>query len=367
MLKVLLLYPISLIYGLVVNIRNFMFDVKILKSTSFDIPIISVGNITVGGTGKTPHVEYVISFLKEEYNIAVLSRGYKRATKGFVLAQKDSNAKEIGDEPKQIKQKYPDITVAVCESRVKGVKKLLEIDNKLNLILLDDAFQHRYITPGLSILLIDYNRPFLKDHYLPYGRLRENPGQRHRADIMLVTKTPKHVKPIDMRIMSKTLNLFPYQSLYFTSFEYGKICPVFSKNSYLIDKDIIKKEKYSVLIVTGIAYPQTLIEYVKTLTTDFSVLRFPDHHYFKTKDIEKISAQFSQIESEKKIIITTEKDAMRFVEINIKDKKLKSRMVYVPIKPKILANDEDEFKDLIMKYLIKDKSDYILRVSERQY
>ncbi len=296
-----LLYPFSLIFGFIVHLRHLLFEMKILKTTSFDIPIISVGNITVGGTGKTPHTEFLINILKKDYKTAVLSRGYKRKTKGFVLGNLDSTSKQIGDEPKQMKQKFNEVTVAVCESRVKGVKRLLQENNDLDVILLDDAFQHRYIKPGLSILLIDYNRPVTDDHFIPYGNLRDNFNQTHRANIIIVTKTPENVKPIDMRVMETSLELMAFQSIYFTKIGYGDLTPVFKKEALMLDIEIIKNQKYSILLVSGIASPTPFIDFVKSFSTDIETLEFPDHHIFTEKDKNKISDVFNMLKKEKKL------------------------------------------------------------------
>jgi tetraacyldisaccharide 4'-kinase len=187
-----LLLPLSLLYGLVVLIRNLLFDFRIMRSTRFKLPVISVGNITVGGTGKTPHVEYLVQLLKNDFKLAVLSRGYKRKTKGFILASKKTGVADIGDEPLQIKLKFPDVNIAVEHNRVKGVRTLIERIPKLNLVILDDAYQHRYIRPGLSILLVDYNRPIFHDMLLPAGNLRESWHNAKRADIIIITKSPDH-------------------------------------------------------------------------------------------------------------------------------------------------------------------------------
>lgn len=366
MLK-LLLYLVSLIYSLAVNIRNFLFDIKILKSTEFKIPVIGVGNISVGGTGKTPHVEYIISLLEKDYKIAILSRGYKRKTKGFLQAKPNSTIEEIGDEAKQIKQKFPNITVAVSESRVKGVQKLLELNDKIELVILDDAFQHRYIKPGLMVLMSDYNRPFWEDNYLPYGRLRESPFQKHRANIIVISKTSPDIKSIEMRIIAKNLELLAYQKLFFTTIKYEELEPVFSIKHHFLSKEIIENENYDVLIVTGIANPNSLVKYIKNLTNKTSLLQFSDHHKFKEKDIKKISEKFQEIKSDKKIIITTEKDAMRFREIEIPDKNVKKLMFYIPIKPVILKTQEENFKYEIVNYIKRHNTDYKFFVSKYRY
>jgi len=209
----ILLYPFSLVYGMIVWIRNTLFDYQVIRSTEFPIPIISVGNITVGGTGKTPHIEYLVKILKEEFEVATLSRGYKRKTRNFILAGPDPDVRDIGDEPVQIKHKYPDVHVAVDRKRVNGIRELMKRIPQLDVILLDDAYQHRSVKPGLSILLIDFNRPTWEDHLLPAGRLREQTYEKRRANIILITKCPDRLKPIERRIIVKDLRLFPFQQI----------------------------------------------------------------------------------------------------------------------------------------------------------
>ena len=221
------LYPVSLLYGTGVWLRNKLFDWNILKERSFPLPVISVGNITVGGTGKTPHTEYLIRLLSKEYQVSVLSRGYKRKSKGFILSTTHSTVSEIGDEPYQMKQKYPHVHVAVDANRCNGIEQLCShnITPETDVILLDDAFQHRYVKPGMNILLVNYHRLICNDMLLPAGKLRENPNGKHRAKIVIVTKCPKNITPIDLRVLTKQMELFPYQYLFFTTFEYGKLYP----------------------------------------------------------------------------------------------------------------------------------------------
>ena len=226
----ILLYPFSLVYGLIVWLRNTLFDLQIIRSAEFPIPVISVGNITVGGTGKTPHTEYLVDLLKEEFRVATLSRGYRRKTRSFILAGADPDVWEIGDEPVQIKNKYPETEVAVDRKRVNGIRQLLKRIPDLDVILLDDGYQHRYVKPGLSILLIDFNRPIWSDHLLPAGRLREPAYEKRRANIILITKCPDRLKPIERRIIVKDLKLYPFQHLYFTKLTYGQPVPVFSSS-----------------------------------------------------------------------------------------------------------------------------------------
>ena len=213
------LYPVSWIYGAVVTVRNKLFDWGFLRSKSFDVPVICIGNLSVGGTGKTPHTEYLIKLLRNSYHVAVLSRGYKRHSRGYVLATSQSTAHSIGDEPYQMYTKFPSVTLAVDENRCHGIEQLLAIkEPPIEVVLLDDAFQHRYVKPGLSILLTDYHRLFCDDTLLPAGRLRESVNGKNRAQIVIVTKCPQDIKPIDYNIITKRLNLYPYQQLYFSSF-----------------------------------------------------------------------------------------------------------------------------------------------------
>ena len=358
-----LLAPLTPLYGLVAGIRNRLFDYNILGSTEFKLPIISIGNITIGGTGKTPHVEYLISLLDGEFEVATLSRGYKRKSRNFLLASLYTSAEEIGDEPKQIKHKFPGIKVAVDANRVRGVRKLMADFKDLNLIILDDAFQHRFIKPGLSILLIDYNRPLSGDHLLPFGNLRESSYEKRRAHIILVTKCPPKLKPIQRRLVMKDLNLFPYQTLYFTTVIYGELHPVFH-DARQLSKNECKIEKYRLHMVTGIANSRPLKKHLRGITPKITELKYSDHHYFSKKDMEEIESSFDAIDHEKKIIITTEKDAMRFQTMSdIKDV-LKKNMYYIPIGIEFLDEEGDRFNNQIISYVRKNKRDSILYKGE---
>jgi len=267
------LYPISFLYGIGVSLRNKLFDWKFLQSKSFDIPIICVGNIAVGGTGKTPHTEYLIRFLQDRYQVAVLSRGYKRHTKGYILADSESSARTIGDEPYQIKKKFPAITVAVDEKRVRGVENLLKLNTpKVEVVLLDDAFQHRYIEAGMNIILTDYHRLFCDDALLPAGRLREPDKAKNRAQIVIVTKCPADIKPIDYNIIAKRLDLFPYQKLFFSSFLYGNLIPVFPESGNTPRKLNSLKKSENILLVTGIASPVVMKEEIEKYVSNKAML-----------------------------------------------------------------------------------------------
>ena len=351
-----LLYPFSLLYGIAVYIRNRMYDFNILKSKEFDVPVISIGNITVGGTGKTPHVEYLIGLLKDSFNVAALSRGYKRKTQGFHWVETDTHVTEVGDEPLQIKKKFPDISVSVCENRVKGVDKLLKYDDEYtpDVILLDDAFQHRKITAGINILLIDYNRQIKEDLLLPAGRLRESAGQMRRANIIIFTKCPGEITPIMRRILQKEVGLKPYQELFFTTFEYDKIQPVFSGKQ--LGKDFYEDHSYAILIVTGIAFPRLIPEYLKQFAGETEVLNYPDHHNYSDDDVRTITQKYNSLKKEKKIIITTEKDAIRFKGMNNLEDSFKQALYYLPVEVKFLDDEGKSFNKKILNYVGENKS-----------
>ncbi len=351
--KILFLIPFSCTYGTIVRIRNFLYDFNIFKSAEFDIPIISVGNISIGGTGKTPHVEFIISILHKDFKPAVLSRGYKRKTKGFREVQAGENYLLSGDEPLQIKEKFPEIIVAVCENRKIGIKKLLELHPEIDLIILDDAFQHRRVKPGLSILLINYNKPIKNDHLLPIGRLREPANSSHRADILIYTKCPEKITPIERRIIAQDIKIFPYQSLYFSKITYQNPVAVF-------ESDLIQKindlEKYKVVIITGIANPEQFVNYISTYAKNYDHLKFPDHHKFKKSDFKELLKLLEQ-NDDKNIIITTEKDAVRIKNSEIFPDELKSLLFCIPIKIEVVGDEKEkiELTEKIYKYVRENK------------
>ena len=293
------LLPLSWFYGLGANFRNFLFEVGILKCRAYKTPVISVGNITVGGTGKTPHVEYLVRLLQDKVRVAVLSRGYKRKSSGFVLAGKDTPMEQIGDEPFQMKQKFPDVTIAVDKKRTRGIERLTseEADGKaIDVILLDDAFQHRYVKPGINILLVDYHRLIIYDKLLPAGRLREPLKGKNRADIVFVTKCPKELKPMEFRVITRAMGLFPYQHLYFSTLEYDQLRPAFKEASA---GTMSRLAEQNVLLLTGIASPRQLLEDLKPEAMSITPLAFPDHHKFRRKDIRRLNETFEAMPSPK--------------------------------------------------------------------
>ncbi len=355
----LMLYPFSMIYGLIIFVRNFLFDYDFIKKHEFQIPVISVGNITVGGTGKTPHIEYLIRLLRDEFEVATLSRGYKRKTRKFILGGQDSGIPDIGDEPVQIKKKFPDTHVAVDRKRVHGVRKLLKTIPELDVILLDDAFQHRYVTPGLSILLVDYNRPLSSDLLLPAGRLREHAFEKKRAHIIMITKCPDRVKPIEKRLVIKELNPFPYQKLYFSNLVYDEPRPVFPEAPE-ISKSQMKTLKPGILMITGIAFPRLFKKHLRSISPRIQELIYPDHYAFKNKDLQKITASFENMENASKFVITTEKDAIRLRAIPEIKPGLREKMYYIPVRIRILNDQEENFNNQILNYVKHNKRDSIL-------
>ena len=342
------LLPLSWLYGVAVSLRNELFALGILKERSFSIPVISVGNITVGGSGKTPHVEYLIRLLQDYIKVGVLSRGYKRKSHGYVLADDNSTMRDLGDEPYQIKQKFHDIYVAVDKNRCNGITRLThdKATSSVGVILLDDAFQHRYVKPGLNILLVDYHRLIIYDRLLPAGRLREPLNGKQRADIVIITKCPRDLKPMEFRILTKAMDLFPYQQLFFTTIDYGTPQALFSDKTTSLNK-------YNVLLVTGIASPEQMENDMKHKCRSLTSLAFEDHHLFNTKDEQRINNAFERLPSPK-IIITTEKDSTRLVNLNGLTTEVRDAIFVLPIKVKFMLNQGELFNNKIISYVRKN-------------
>ena len=351
------LLPLSWLYGLGVKFRNMLFEIGILRSESFDVPVISVGNITVGGTGKTPHVEYLIELLKDKAKVAVLSRGYKRRTRGFVIADDNATAKTIGDEPLQMKRKYgDDITVAVDRKRCHGIRQLTSDEDGIDVILLDDAFQHRYVKPGVNILLVDYHRLIIYDKLLPAGRLREPLSGKNRADIVIVTKCPHDLKPMEFRVITKAMNLYPFQRLFFTCLEYRNITPVFGSGEQSLDS--IGKDCH-ILLLTGIASPQQMIEDLSPICPHITPLTFGDHHTFTSSDVARINNEFAAL-PHPKMIITTEKDATRLIAVEGLSEEVRGAMFALPVKIRFMLGQEESFNEKIIGYVRKNSRNSIL-------
>lgn len=330
--------------------RNLAYYTKAMRPVKFDFPVISVGNLSVGGTGKTPHVEYIIRLLQNEnLKVGTLSRGYRRRTKGFVLADKNCDYKQIGDEPMQYHTKFDQVVVAVDEDRIHGVISTLKAHPELNTLVLDDAYQHRALTPGLNILLTEYHRPFFNDFLLPAGRLREWRKSYKRADIIVVTKCPENLEEPEQSKFINDLKLQKHQKVYFSAINYGSI-------NRLASSDTINElRNFEVVLLTGIANPKPLITHLESLGNTIRSIEYRDHHSFKPKDLMHVAQIFDNIASERKVILTTEKDAMRLMSLN--NDKLKSLPIYyIEIKVELL-NGAEQFKNEIIEYVRENQID----------
>lgn len=356
-----ILLPCSKLYGMAVFVRNKMFDWKILRQHSFGVPVIVVGNIAVGGTGKTPHAEYIIDVLRNNYHVAFLSRGYKRRTKGFVLATAKSSPRDIGDEAYQVYHKFSgEVVVAVCENRVQGIQELLSIDPAINMLVLDDAFQHRYVKPTVAVVITEYARPVFDDKLLPYGHLRESARSLNRADIVVVSKCPTMLKPMDYRLFNKTISLFPYQSLFFSRYSYQPLKPVFPDAVHQIPYLDWLGPDDCVLAVAGIGNPRPFVRYLKSFNFRVKVNVFADHHDYKRKDIEMLKRRYNDMNGNVKIIVTTEKDAVRMGANPYFPHELKAATFYLPIEVEFIpgtASEEGDFRDVLRQTIKNNNSD----------
>lgn len=328
-----LLFPFAILYGFITSIRNFLFDKGVLKSTSFDIPVIAVGNLSVGGTGKTPQIEYLIRLLSDKYKIATLSRGYKRKSEGFVLADENVNAEILGDEPFQFYQKFPSIKVAVDANRTNGIEQLLSQKEKPEVILLDDAYQHRKVKAGFYVLLTSFDDLYADDFMLPTGNLRESRSGANRASIIVVTKCPKNLSEKKQAEIKSKLKLNNSQQLFFTFIDYDDV--IYGKDENCTVSEVKSESK---LLLAGIAKPKPFFDYLKNENDE--CLTFPDHHHFSDADLESI-----QQTAKGRKIITTEKDYVR-----LKDSKLISQLYYLPIKSTFIENSKS-FDEAILKYV----------------
>jgi tetraacyldisaccharide 4'-kinase len=348
------LYPLSIIWRLITDLRNFMYDSGFLKSHKFNIPVICIGNLSVGGTGKTSHAEYIIDLLrKKEIRVALLSRGYKRKTKGFLLANQKTNVLDIGDEPFQIHRKYPDITVAVDNNRVRGVSRIMELRPETGVIILDDGYQHRRIIPGLSLLLSEFETPVYSDHLLPYGNLRERVCNIRRANIILITKSPEEIPEKERNIIERNLRMKPGQQLFFTALRYDEPVPLFTGTAD--DQKPRDHPEKGIVLVTGIANPVPLYNYLKSSAAEIIHLKFIDHHNFVPGDIIKINNAWKSLQSPVKYVYTTEKDAVRLYGFNDIKEPFHSSFFYIPVRIVFLQNSKEEFDNLIIDYVRKNK------------
>ena len=333
-----------MLYGVIILLRNKFYDWKIFDSIGFNLPVICVGNITVGGTGKSPHIEYLIEQLKNEYKVATLSRGYRRHTRGFKLADANSNARDIGDEPFQFKSKYPTIEVCVAEERMTAIPELLQRKQDIQVILLDDAFQHRTVKAGLNILLTDYDRLFTRDFIMPFGLLRESRNAYKRADVVIITKCPQHLSEDKKQALITEINPMIHQQVYFSAIDYANIYALTP-----LQKEIIQDTE--VLLVTGIANPKPLQEKLEKEFKKVHCLPYKDHHYFSIDDLNEMNDAFHHIANSNKIIITTEKDAARLMLLKEKILEMNLPFYAQAIRIHFLFNEGEMFNEKMKSFV----------------
>jgi len=339
-----LLFPFSLIYASITSIRNLGFDYGIFKSQNHNIPIICIGNLSVGGSGKTPHAQYVVNLLKNNYKVAILSRGYGRNSSSLQYVEVNSTPSQVGDEPLLIKQNHPDCLVVVEKNRNKGVKQILKDFPETEIILLDDGFQHRWIKAGFNILITSYFSPYYQDYVIPVGNLRESKKGAERAQIIIISKTPEQSKPTEKKGMLAKLNLFDNQTAYFSHIEYSKWKCINTNNELQDDKT------YSITLVTGIANAQPLVSHLQKVGHSVHHLEYADHHKYTTKDIDNILAKYNADKSTKKLILTTEKDAAKLREFK---KQFGTENVYFsPIE--VVLGQSEKFEKQILDYVAKN-------------
>ncbi len=336
------LRPLSWLYGAAVWLRGLLFDQGLLQQTRFGRMVVCVGNITVGGTGKTPHTEWLLAHLLPHYRVAMLSRGYRRQSRGFHIAEADTPMSVVGDEPWQMKHKFPDAIVAVDANRRRGIRTLLSMPqtSDVDIIVLDDAYQHRYVKPDLNLLLTDYHRLVTDDCLLPAGRLREPVSAMNRAHAVIVTKCPATLSPMDYRVLTESLRLKPYQRLFFTTLTYGRLRPLFAETP---GQDEELTPQTHVLLLTGIASPRQMLADMQRQTRHIRPLTFADHHPFSARDIERIEEAFTAMQGSKRLIVTTEKDAARLSQVHTMSTIVRRHIYVLPVGVTFLRHQEGEF------------------------
>ncbi len=347
----ILLAPFSLLYGIGISIRNFLYRNGLLKGIVFSVPLISVGNLSIGGTGKTPHIEYLIRLLKDYIEVATLSRGYQRKTKGYLEIKPSFNAEQSGDEPLQFARKFQDILVSVGEDRSYAIPKIMQNHPETEVVLLDDAFQHLSVKPGLNVLLTEYGKPFTRDYLLPSGRLREWRSSYERADVIVVSKCPHEMTETEKDKMTAEINPFPHQKIFFSKYDYGYPYYIFNwSQRFRIDPD------WDVLVICAIANTDYLLNNLKPLVNSVKVLAFEDHHFFKAYDIGRLKETFDKIDSKKKVIITTEKDAMR-LELH-RQFLIENQLpiMVLPVEVSFLFDEGGKFDDVVKNFLLNFRS-----------
>lgn len=345
-----LLLPFAWLYGLVVMGRNLLFDAGVLRSRRFPLPVIAVGNLAVGGTGKTPHTEYLLRLLSD-FRVAMLSRGYGRRTVGFALAADGGRASDIGDEPAQMHRKFPEVVVAVDENRCEGIDILMRERNRpIEVVVLDDAFQHRYVRAGMNLLLTDYHRRFTHDFLMPVGRLREPASGKKRADIIIVTKCPENLSVDEAVQIRREIAPQAGRRIFFTTFGYGRAYPLFPQTATVSEQSLVGNP---VLLITGIAKPEPLRRHLCQTAASVAELSFPDHHNFSSIDLRRMSEALTSLPREA-VAVTTEKDAERLVEMSGLDNRLRQRLLVQPVEVRFLFGQQEEFNQTILDYVAKD-------------
>lgn len=348
----IILFPLAWLYGFGIRIRHWLFNTGILPSRSFPMPVIGVGNLSMGGTGKTPVVDHLIHlFIKNDYQVATLSRGYGRKTRGFLLGDQFSRYSQVGDEPMQyIKHFGNKVHVAVDEKRVRGIQTLIKNTDVLDVVLLDDAFQHRYVKPGLSILLTDYHKLYRDDYLLPVGTLRDTVRSAKRADIILVTKVPKVLSPLTRKRVTEVLRPRANQKIFFSYLKYDKLTPI----TEAVEEEH-PKEVTAIVLFTGIANSYPVKDRLRRKCRDLHVIEFRDHHVYTRKDMVRIRDAYEDIFTQKKIIVTTEKDAMRLMDSPYFSILNHLPLYYLPVRVKLHGDDVNEFNKMILNYVEQNR------------
>ena len=346
----ILLLPLALLYGLGVGLRNLLYRIGVLRSVRFDLPVISVGNLSIGGAGKSPHIEYMLRWLDQYVNVAVLSRGYGRSTMGYRPVSTIDTAAEAGDEPLQFKRKFPDIPISVSESRALGIPELVKRNPDIQCVLLDDAFQHLAVTPGLNILLTEFSRPFTRDWLLPSGRLREGRFEYRRADLIIVTKCPPELTARQRQDMLREIDPFPRQRIFFSRYRYGL--------AYDLLRPDVRRPldlQTDVLLVSAIANTDYLLQHLGKTVNSVQALEYSDHHIFDEDDLNTVLRRFNTMPGSRKIILTTEKDATR-LELHQGFLWKHDLPVWVlPVEVEFCDNDEPEFQAEVKRFLLDFK------------
>ena len=339
----IVLFPLALVYGLIIIIRNWLYDKEYIKSAAFNFPVICVGNLAVGGTGKSPMVEYLLALLHPHFKIATLSRGYKRKTKGYVIANELTTALDIGDEPMQFHLKFPDVTVTVGEERIVAIPYLLQDKPELQAIILDDAFQHREVRAGLNIILTEFNNLYSNDFFLPTGDLRDEWASAKRAEIIVVTKCLPNLTKDKKEKIIRSLHILPVQQIFFTTIEYGTPYHIFHQTLRKVT------QQDEVLLVCGIANPKPLKEYLMQHAYTYYQKDYSDHHIFSIDDLNNIKERYNEIDAEYKMILTTEKDAVRLTKF--KDELKEIPLYVLPIRHQFLFNEGEQFNATLISFI----------------